>query len=419
MPWDLTGNGGIGANNYLGTRNAAPLLILTENGQGNPTPAAEVMRFTAAAGGRKVGIKTQNPLFPLHVTAGGGFGPEDGNGVAQAGNVPIVAQSDSTALGVLNSQGRQAFALNIDANGDTSNARGVPTLYDRYDGNWHSCLSLRNGNVGVGTPTPANRLDVNGDLALMGRHALRGSDPWLRLNQDGAFPSGTHTPGLFAPGSLNVGGVGGWGNPGPGNVQIAGRLATNGLGVGNNPPGSNDPGFPSWSGGGVNTFDVFARGALYTGTNIEDPEVQIYSSGTLIAKDKRFRINHPLDPENRFLVHACVEGPENAIYYRGQGELKDGISVVKLPDYFEALALPGHRTVTLTPCCQDNEPISILAATEVVNGHFKVRTSDGSNPAQRFFWEVKAVRADVDRLEPEIAKDACAVVSHQRVVSII
>ena len=47
---------------------------------------------------------------------------------------------------------------------------------------------------------PVNRLDVNGDVALSGKHAFRSSDPWLRLNQDGAFTSGTHTPGLFAPG---------------------------------------------------------------------------------------------------------------------------------------------------------------------------------------------------------------------------
>jgi hypothetical protein len=59
-----------------------------------------------------------------------------------------------------------AFALNIDANQGASNARGVPTLYDRFDGNWHQCLSLRNGNVGIGTTDPQFRL-----------HASRGAAP--------------------------------------------------------------------------------------------------------------------------------------------------------------------------------------------------------------------------------------------------
>src|SRR5258708_7816219 len=76
------------------------------------------------------------------------------------------------------------------------------------------------GNVGIGTSTPVNKLDVSGDVAIQGKHALRGSDTWLRLNQDGAFTSGVHTPGNFASNSLNVGGAGGGGNPGAGNVWV-------------------------------------------------------------------------------------------------------------------------------------------------------------------------------------------------------
>jgi Chaperone of endosialidase len=83
---------------------------------------------------------------------------------------------------------------------------------------------MPSGSVGIGTRTPVNKLDVAGDVALFGKHAFRGSDAWLRLNQDGQFPSGTHTPGLFAPMSLNVGAAGGWGNPGNGNIAYAGNL---------------------------------------------------------------------------------------------------------------------------------------------------------------------------------------------------
>jgi hypothetical protein len=72
----------------------------------------------------------------------------------------------------------------------------------------------------------AERLSVSnsGDLAMNGKHAFRSTDGWLRLNQDGHFPQGVHTPGTFAPMSLNVGGVNGWGNPGPGNAWIANQL---------------------------------------------------------------------------------------------------------------------------------------------------------------------------------------------------
>jgi hypothetical protein len=130
-------------------------------------------------------------------------------------------------------------------------------------------------------------------------------------------------------------------------------------------------------------------------------KVTVTTSGTLTAATKHFRINHPLDPERRFLIHACLEGPENAIYYRGQGRLEGGHARVELPDYFEALARPDGRTVILTSCCEENEPISVLAASGIVNGAFNVRAADDRNPRQPFYWEVKAVRADVEPLETE------------------
>jgi hypothetical protein len=87
-------------------------------------------------------------------------------------------------------------------------------------------LAVAGGLSVGGALSVAGGLSVGGglsvagaDLAVSGKHALRGSDSWLRLNQDGAFSSGVHTPGLFHPGSLNVGGTT---NPGTGNVAISG-----------------------------------------------------------------------------------------------------------------------------------------------------------------------------------------------------
>jgi hypothetical protein len=125
------------------------------------------------------------------------------------------------------------------------------------------------------------------------------------------------------------------------------------------------------------------------------------AGGIFTPGGKSFRIDHPLDPEHRFLIHACLEGPETAVYYRGQGRLEGGQARVELPDYFEALARPDGRTVVLTSCCEDNEPISVLAASGIVNGAFNVRAADDRNPRQPFYWEVKAVRADIEPLETE------------------
>jgi hypothetical protein len=89
-------------------------------------------------------------------------------------------------------------------------------------GNW--------GNPGAGNVWITGNVGIGGDIAINGKHAFRGNDPWLRLNQDGAFASGVHTPGVFAPMSLNVGGAGNWGNPGAGNVWITGNV---GIGTAN------------------------------------------------------------------------------------------------------------------------------------------------------------------------------------------
>jgi hypothetical protein len=74
----------------------------------------------------------------------------------------------------------------------------------------------------------AGGADLRGMLWNAGREMLRGDDPWMRLNQAGQFPNGVHTPAAFSCGSLNVGGVEGWGNPGGANVWIGGQLIVHG-----------------------------------------------------------------------------------------------------------------------------------------------------------------------------------------------
>src|SRR5262249_52872100 len=116
---------------------------------------------------------------------------------------------------------------------------------------------------------------------------------------------------------------------------------------------------------------------------------------------KRFLIDHPLDPARQHLVHACLEGPENAVYYRGEATLVDGEVRIELPSYFEALTHSQGRTVLLTAKLGDE--VAQLAASDVAGGEFTVRGFGGC-AEQAFWWEVKGVRSDLDSLDVERPK---------------
>lgn len=122
--------------------------------------------------------------------------------------------------------------------------------------------------------------------------------------------------------------------------------------------------------------------------------------GVASAAVKAFVIPHPLKTGYQ-LVHSSLEGPEVGVYYRGVGQLSAGRATVALPDYFEALTRNDGRTVQVTPQFAADEPVSLLAASAVADSAFTVRAVDGRNPSQAFYWEVKAVRKDVEPLQVE------------------
>jgi hypothetical protein len=60
-----------------------------------------------------------------------------------------------------------------------------------------------------GSPDPALSADANGYIDIQGKGAFKGYDSWLRVNADGDFGSGIHTPGYmqFGGGIKVYGGV--------------------------------------------------------------------------------------------------------------------------------------------------------------------------------------------------------------------
>lgn len=71
-------------------------------------------------------------------------------------------------------------------------------------------------------------------------------------------------------------------------------------------------------------------------------------TGTTVTNGiKAFKIDHPVDPDNKWLVHAAVESDHNATCYEGSVTLDDtGAAVVQLPAWFSALNGPNSIQLT-------------------------------------------------------------------------
>jgi len=109
---------------------------------------------------------------------------------------------------------------------------------------------------------------------------------------------------------------------------------------------------------------------------------------------KTFVINHPTKPDS-YLVHACLEGPEAGVYYRGEAKIENNQSVtVKLPDYVSAFA--SNFSIQITPIyTEDSNDEVVYRTSRVKDNAFTVHGKNGS-----FYWIVYGQRGKVE-VEPK------------------
>ncbi len=110
-------------------------------------------------------------------------------------------------------------------------------------------------------------------------------------------------------------------------------------------------------------------------------------SGALTKGGGGFRIDHPVDPENKLLSHSFVESPEMLNVYRGTVTTDEsGDAAIPLPDYVEALN--EHFTYHLTVL---GEP-GVAAVTQPVQDNgFRIRSQ---RPGAEVCWLLLGVRRD-------------------------
>jgi hypothetical protein len=109
--------------------------------------------------------------------------------------------------------------------------------------------------------------------------------------------------------------------------------------------------------------------------------------GTLYKSGGSFKIDHPLDPANKYLSHSFVESPDMMNIYNGNIVTDGrGEAVVTMPDYFEALNRDFRYQLTTI-----GQPAQAYIASEISNGVFVIKTD---KPGVKVSWQVTGVRQD-------------------------
>jgi len=109
--------------------------------------------------------------------------------------------------------------------------------------------------------------------------------------------------------------------------------------------------------------------------------------GTLSKPSGSFKIDHPLDPENKYLYHSFVESPDMKNIYDGVVTTDaNGYAVITLPDWFMALNKDFRYQLTV---------IGVFAQAivdqEITDNHFRIRTNQ---PSVKVSWQVTGIRHD-------------------------
>jgi len=140
--------------------------------------------------------------------------------------------------------------------------------------------------------------------------------------------------------------------------------------------------------GGFSNFGVYGEAgggtSNYAGYFVGD----VHLTGTLTGGTKSFKIDYPLDPANKYLLHTSVESDEMMNIYNGNVTLDSmGEAAVEMPEWFEVLNRDFRYQ--LTPI---GAPGPNLYVAEKISGNsFRIA---GGEPGSEVSWQVTGVRHD-------------------------
>jgi trimeric autotransporter adhesin len=286
--------------------------------------------------------------------------------------------------------------VNVAITGTTAGVYGLTSSPAGYG--IHGSNSASTGNaVGVyGTTAAANGFGVYGS----GATGVAGESTGL-VGPGGLFtgwsvPSGS---GLLSSGTDGADANGGNADPTgsyPGGNGVLGNGGTGPGGGGNGVVGYGGNGQPGSGADGMGGFFVGANsgsddgdgvwggsGSGVAGNFVGDVDI----NGTIYTGAKDFKIDHPLDPANKYLFHASVESSEMKNIYDGNVTTDgQGQATVQLPGWFEVLNTDFRYQLTVI-----GQFAQAIIGQKIENNQFEIRTSA---PNVEVSWQVTGVRQD-------------------------
>ena len=299
-------------------------------------------RFQVTAGSQRIGV----------------WGDAEG-GSTELEAIGVVGKSD-TGVGVFAENGPGGCCAAIVALGGTSanalGATGLPGIAS---------------NAGNGDP---NNIDNGGDgVIATGGNGGR-CDSSVSPNNCGTGGAGISATGGFGvfDTSFVVGG------PGAGGVFTGGASSSCLSGCGG-------AGIVAIGGMGTENTLINATAGDFRGNLLVSEDLVV--QGQILAGVKDFKIDHPLDPANKYLVHASVESSEMKTIYDGFVTTDArGEATVKLPEWFEVLNRDFRYQLTVI-----GQFAQAIVGREIQNHEFTIRTNA---PNVKVSWQVTGVRQD-------------------------
>jgi hypothetical protein len=257
------------------------------------------------------------------------------------------------------------------------------------------------GKVGIGTLTPDEKLEVNGNIKMLagsyidwgtsltrliddvsnGRTAIRTRGSKLDIlnnagNAWGTLRADTITAGTSVDAGLKIKSTSG-----------AGTSDYISLAVGNN--------------GGTEAIRIINSG--YVGINTSTPTYNLQVNGSFGATTKSFRIDHPSKP-NYTLEYGSLESPYHGVRLTGRGKVVKGVGVVDLPSYLKDL-IHDDENINIQLTNLKHGKTLYVSDIDLNNSRFVVKANRAKTVGDlEFFWTFTGVRKDVPSLVVEQEK---------------